>query len=195
MEEQAGPEPEAAEEIKQKSRRRGRKRTRFGVPKKMPVPVRALWESASQEEQERAHRTCCAILENWLGRSSKQEVMERLHLPALRVWQLSQQALGGMLAGLLKQPRTRGGASMPKDPESDPKQLRKKIEQLERELELAQDVIKLLRELPGNRNQRKGKGAKSSARAGKKKVRRPASADSLPSSGDVARGDEGPQVG
>ena len=195
MEEVAGPEPGAGEEIKPKRRRRGRKRTRFGIPKKMPVPVRALWESASREEQERAHRTCCAILENWLGRSSKQEVMESLQLPALRVWQLSQQALGGMLAGLLKQPRTRGGASMPKDPDSDPKQLRKKIERLERELELAQDVIKLLRELPGNRDQRKRRDGKSSTPVGKKKVRRPASSDSLPGSGDVARGDEGPQVG
>ena len=90
-------------------KRRGRKSANFRVPKTMPISVRALWEQATEEEQKLAHQTCATILEYWLGRASKAEAMKRLELPALRVWQLSQQALSGMLAGLLKQPRTRGG--------------------------------------------------------------------------------------
>jgi len=161
-----------------KRRRRFRKRSRFKVPKIMPVPVRALWNLATEEERKRAHRTCASILEYWLGRRSKTEVMARLELPALRVWQLSQQALAGMLAGLLKQPRTRGRPAMPRDPESDPKLLRKRIEQLERELNLAQDVIKLLREFPGNRPQPQRKSRKTGSSSGKKKKQSPGSAGS-----------------
>jgi hypothetical protein len=77
--------------------------------------------------------------------------MAALELPALRVWQLSQSALSGMLAGLLKQPRRRprGGAMMKPDPESDPVVLRKRILQLEKELVVARKLTEILRDLPG----------------------------------------------
>jgi hypothetical protein len=117
----------------------------------LAVPVRALWEHASEEDRSRAHRLGAAMLEWWLGRATKLEVAERLGLPPLRIWQLSQQAISGMLAGLLVQPRKRGTMPMPKDPENDPKVLRKKIARLERELEVAQQLIDLLRDLPSNR--------------------------------------------
>jgi len=106
---------ETAVEETPRRRRRGRKRTKFQVPKRFPLPVRALWQLASEEERKRAHETCTAILEHWLGKASKKEVARTLSLPPLRVWQLSQQALSGMLAGLLVQPRVRGRLSaMPK---------------------------------------------------------------------------------
>jgi hypothetical protein len=144
---------ETAVEETPRRRRRGRKRTKFQVPKRFPLPVRALWQLASEEERKRAHQTCTAILEHWLGKASKKEVARTLSLPPLRVWQLSQQALSGMLAGLLVQPRVRGRLSaMPKpdEPESDPKVLRKKIRQLEEELRVAQELIDLLKHFPEN---------------------------------------------
>lgn len=88
-------------------RRRGRKRLRFEAPSAMPPGVRELWGSAPSEAQQKAHRTCVEILSLWLGRKRREEVASALSIPPLRVWQLSQQALSGMLAGLLKQPRTR----------------------------------------------------------------------------------------
>src|SRR5262245_45860626 len=109
--------------------RRSRKRRFRRVPR-MPVPVRALWDRASEEERKRAHETCSQILELWLGKATKAEAAERLKVPPLRVWQLSQQALAGMVAGLLKQPRPRRGA----DPSAEETPaLRRRLLQLERE--------------------------------------------------------------
>ena len=151
--------------MKTRRRRRGPgKRTDFKRVPKMPVPVRAVWDSASGEEREKAHGTSAAILQYWLGKRSKQETAEALGVKPLRVWQLSQQALSGMVAGLLKQPRKRRSA-MVTPPEDDPRALKKRIAELERELEIAQDVIELLRDLPANRE------AKPPTAAGKKKKR------------------------
>ena len=81
---------------------------------------------------------------------------------------------------------------MPKDPENDPKVLRKRNEQLERELALAQDVIALLRELPGNREPPKGSSTRpKTKRTGKKKADRPASSPPSKEGGDVSP-DAGP---
>ena len=177
---------EKEEALRPKRKRRGRKRANFRVPEKMPISVRALWQHANEEEQKLAHQTCATILEYWLGRASKADVMERLQLPALRVWQLSQQALSGMLAGLLKQPRMRGNKAMPKDPADDPKAMKKKIAQLERELKLSQDLIALLRQLPSHRPARAEKKRSRRAKAGKKKEWRPASSGASRAGGDVA---------
>src|SRR5258705_13707415 len=78
--------------------------------------------------------------------------MAELELPSRRLWQLSQQALSGMLAGLLKQPRTRvKGGLMPITPEDDPRILRKRIAELEKELGTVNRINEVLRMLPGNR--------------------------------------------
>ena len=69
------------------------KKRRFKKVPRMPVPVRALWEAATEEERKRAHETCALILELWVGKATKAEAAERLKVPPLRVWQLSQQAL------------------------------------------------------------------------------------------------------
>jgi hypothetical protein len=133
--------------------RRRRKSTSFEIPERSAPSVRALWESASEEEKARAHRSGMAILESWTGRASWQEVAERLDLPPVRVHQLSQQALSGMLAGLLVQPRTRRKRAglPPLAPEDDPVELRKRIRALETKLSRTEDLVRVLQELPWHR--------------------------------------------
>lgn len=134
--------------------RRMRKRTNFKHVPRPVYPIRALWQAASAEEKTRAHRTCVVILEYWLGRKAKGEAMAELGVPALRLWQISQRALSGMVVGLLKPPRARGkGPVEMTDPENDPRKLKRKIETLERRLKLAEDVIRILRDLPANRDE------------------------------------------
>jgi hypothetical protein len=115
------------------------------------VSVRALWQSASPEEQKSAHELCMAILECWLGKASKQEVAARLSVPPLRIWQLSQMALSGMLAGLLRQPKTRPRGRPQPDPAmpgEDPRLLKQRIVELERKLKATEDLARVLRDLP-----------------------------------------------
>ena len=57
---------------------------------------------------------------------------------------------------------------VPEHPEDDPRLLKKRIAELERELEIAKDVIGLLRDLPANRETGKSKPPKTKA-AGKKR--------------------------
>jgi hypothetical protein len=133
-------------------RRRGGKRVKFQRLPHPPQPVRALWTAASEEEKQRTHLACTVMLSYWLGKIDKAEAAAQLAVSELRVWQLSQQALAGMAAGLLKQPRTRRLLALPKDPEEDPVLLRKKIAHLQRELAAAARLIELLKDLPGQRS-------------------------------------------
>jgi hypothetical protein len=133
--------------------RRGKKRLVFQPPRQVPSSVRLLWESAAPEERTRAHATCVAILSMWLGRKTRQQVAQELELPPLRVWQLSQAGLSGMLAGLLKQPRGRGkGLSMESNDE-DPRVLKKRISELEAENRSLRDLVEVLKTLPSAREQ------------------------------------------
>jgi hypothetical protein len=141
------------------------------MPERPPIPVRALWETASIEQKEKAHQTGVAILEYWTGRITKTEVATRLGIPQLRVWQLAQQATSGMLAGLLIQPKTRvKGLIM--DPAEDPKILRKRIADLEATIRHQDLLISVLRTMPGCRDvtlpmetQAPAQGEKTSATA------------------------------
>lgn len=150
----------AAEPAATKRRtRRYRKRTKFQHVPRMAYPVRALWDAASQEEREQAHRACTTFLELWLAKITKEEAMERLQLSPLRLWQLSQQALAGMVAGLLRQPKRRvpkGEVTMP-NAERDVRALRKRNAELEKEVEDLKVIQALLRELPGNRDRSAGR--------------------------------------
>ena len=129
--------------------RPGLKRHKFAVPAKMPLPVRALWAQASPEEQIRAHLSATAILRTWLGKATREEAARDLGLSPLRFWQLSQQAVAGLVAGLLKQPRFRGGVAPAAGPaEESAGVLRRRITTLERELDGAKRLITLLKELP-----------------------------------------------
>jgi hypothetical protein len=145
-----------------------RKRKRLRKMPRPPVPMRALWESASVDDQKRAHLITVWMLEYWVGRMSKQETAELLAVTPLRVWQMSQMAVAGMVCGLLPQPRYRKGMSVTtNDPESDPKMLRKRIAKLEADLASAQRLIDILKTLPGHAQ--RGLAGKSKTPAGKKK--------------------------
>jgi hypothetical protein len=135
----------------QKRRRLGGKRVHFRCLPRPPAPVRPLWTAASEEQKQSAHKACSVMLAYWLGKIGKSEAAKDLCVSELRIWQLSQQALAGMAAGLLKQPRTRQVSALPKDPESDPAALRKKIAALTKELASASRLIELLKELPAHR--------------------------------------------
>jgi hypothetical protein len=112
--------------------------------------MKSLWEWATTAQQEQAHKTAVCLMEYWLGQSSKQEIARRLDLPPLRVWQLSKQAISGMVVGLLTQPKVRGQSSTPPvDPLKDPKMLCLKITSLEHQVATQARLIQWLRELPG----------------------------------------------
>lgn len=164
--------------------RRSRKRVHFREIPKPAYPVRAIWDAATAEEKERAHRTCTVMLEWWLGKITKAEAGATLELPEVRVWQLSQQALSGMLAGLLRQPRARGKVVLqPTDPSNDPRALRQRIQKLEQELKRSNDVIHVLRMLPSSPRRENG----GTAPATKAKAPRPkGKGHGAPSSGAAA---------
>jgi hypothetical protein len=171
---------------RRRRKRTGKKRTRFCVPPRQPASVRALWQSATAEEQKTAHELCMAMLEYWLGKSSKLDIARRLEVPPLRIWQLSQMALAGMLAGLLRQPKTRPRghpAGPPATPEQDPRILKGRIVELERKLSRTEDLVRVLKDLPWapketpqaaqeERDGRAGTGRKSKGRRGAQASRR-----------------------
>lgn len=136
-------------------RRTGKKRLKFAPPQIFPRGVRELWSAASREEQEQAHRSCTQILAMWLGKRRREEVSMELSIPPLRVWQLSQQALAGMLAGLLHQPRPRRRREeTTMDPKTkDLRVLEKRNAELERLLLDREDLIRLLSALPKPRSE------------------------------------------
>lgn len=141
--------PSGAPNRRARRTRTSRKRTCFKGYPRPAIAVRGLWEQASPEEQRKAHTACMAILEYWLGKASKAQIAERLDVAPLRVWQLSQQALSGMLAGLLRQPRTRRKVCLPPPPpEQDPARLKRRIVDLEKKLARTEDMVRVLRDLP-----------------------------------------------
>jgi len=169
--------PAAESEPEARPVRRRRKRTHFKIPEHTAIAVRPLWEQASDEERQRAHRYAMAILESWVGRASWDETAERLGLPPVRVHQLSQQAVSGMLAGLLKQPRRRRKvvpSADPVAPEDDPVRLRKRIGELEAKLARTEDLVRVLQEFPWHRAGAVGanKDRKKEVASGRKPVRR-----------------------
>lgn len=131
--------------------KRGRKKG-LRLPAQPPQPVRALWDWATPEQKEKAHQSAAVLMEWWMGRVTKQDVAMRLSVPQLRVWQLSQQAVSGMVAGLLIQPKTRAKGAPPMNPEEDPKKLQKKIAELEKHIAMQDRLISVLREMPGCRD-------------------------------------------
>jgi hypothetical protein len=140
---------EQASEPQQRRRRTGKKRLRFEAPQWMPPGVKELWRASSSEAQAKAHRTCVEILAMWLGKKPREEVARTLEVPPLRVWQLSQQALSGMLAGLLKQPRTRSRSAEPTERgEDNPRVLKAKVAALEAANKKLEGLVELLKELP-----------------------------------------------
>jgi hypothetical protein len=128
------------------------KNPKFKMPKIAPKPMKALWDNATEEEKQKAHQAAVGILETWMGQATREEVAQKLGVPSLRVWQMSQQALVGLVAGLLKQPKGRKGKNQPAlPPEEDPVKLRKRITALEKDLGMMKELVGLLREFPAHR--------------------------------------------
>ena len=154
--------------------RRGQKRLVFQVPAKMPLPIKTLWEAATDEQRTMAHRTATAILSTWLGRTSREAAAKELGLSAIRLWQLSQQATCGLVVGCLRQPRFRGRP--PKDAlhagVEGTSALRKKIMVLERELDASRRLIEVMRDLPGNRGRALGSESEAKHERGREGPRR-----------------------
>jgi hypothetical protein len=172
-------------------KRTGKKRVVFQVPPKPAPSVRELWRQASEEQQQKAHVTCASVLEYWLGKATKYELAERLGVPPLRVWQLSQMAVSGMLAGLLKQPRGRGAKAVG-GPQDDIKALRKENADLRERLRNTEELVRILRDFPAHRDPpasrstHSGRGSKSRPLppTRKKKRARPDRPETAPSDGE-----------
>ena len=131
--------------------RRVAKKTSFKKAPRGPWPIRALWEGTTEEDRQRAHTRCVALLEYWLGKATKAEIARRLELPPLRVWQLSQQALSGMLASLVYQPRwkeARGIMTSRPTKASHVAALKRRIKELERENAALLKLNALLQQFP-----------------------------------------------
>lgn len=149
-----------------KEPRHSRKR-RFRICPRPALPVRGLWEAASAEEKAAAHKACILILEWWVGRRTRGSVAQELGVTPLRAWQMSQAALSGMLAGLLRQPRRRGRAAMRAvldDKAEDLAALKKENAELKRRLAVSERLIELLRDLPSSRERSDLLGASAKER-------------------------------
>lgn len=134
-----------------------------------PWPVRAIWEMAPPQERQEAYQMGVQLLEHWLGRISRKDLAEKLKLPPLRVWQMSQQALSGMVVALMAQPkRPPQGTPVPSPtrPEQDElKALRKEVQKLREEKRTLEDLLVLLRDMPGQGDPSQIKGKKTGTKA------------------------------
>lgn len=133
-------------------KRAGKRKTGFRMDTP-PWPVRAIWELATESERQEAHQTGVLMLEHWLGRMTRKQLGEKLNQPALRVWQLSQQALAGMVVGLMAQPkRPPKGSPMPnpsKQAEKDElKALRKENHELKEDNRVLKELLEVLKDMP-----------------------------------------------
>jgi len=130
--------------------RRGRGRRRVGRWVRPVYPMRAYYDTASEENQRRAHLLAAIILEYWTGVKTKPEAAKALGVPPIRVWQMSQRAATGLVCALLTPPSGKRGAPMASSDEESA--LRKENERLRKENALQKELIAVLRELPGNRD-------------------------------------------
>jgi hypothetical protein len=168
--EQETPKPqETTPKVETRGKWKRRMKTKFKMPPKPAKPVKALWESATPEEQKKAHEMAVVILEHWMGQLSQTEAAQKLGMPWVRIWQLSRQALSGLTAGLLKQPKMRKDKKQepPIDPSEDPQVLKKRITELERDLGMMKELVGLLREFPAHREGKQA--AEGDGKSGKKK--------------------------
>ena len=116
-----------------------------------------------------AHKTAVAVLRTWLGKARREEAAKELGISGVRFWQLSQQAVSGLVVGCLRQPRFRGRPPALLS-EEGVGALRTKIALLEREVESSRRLIEVLKELPGHREAAARAGAeRSDGRGGGRK--------------------------
>jgi hypothetical protein len=111
------------------------------------------------------------VLRTWLGKTTREDAAKELGLSGLRFWQLSQQAVAGLVAGCLKQPRFRGRVELGGE-DVAVSELRRRIQVLEREVASGRRLIELWKELPGHREPamarevRRGRKARPATDAG-----------------------------
>lgn len=110
-------------------------------------PIKAIWTAASEEERQKARALAAELLGYWLGHETKADLSRRLGIPPIRVWQMSQRALSGMVTALLRPPEGRRGAAPRLPPEV--KELRARVAELEAETSSQRRLIELFRTLPG----------------------------------------------
>jgi hypothetical protein len=142
--------PPAAEATGQPARVRRPRRRRAAISKwAHPVyPNKAIWDQATEEERQRARELATELLGLWLGQQTKEALAKRLQVPPIRVWQMSQRAVAGMVAAMLKPPEGRVGPMPRLDPQV--RELRSRIADLEKELGISQRLVALLRSMPGS---------------------------------------------
>lgn len=151
----------------QKRPKRAGKR-KMGFRMETPAfPVRAIWELASETERQEAHKMGVLMLEHWLGRMTRKDLGTKLSLPPLRVWQMSQQALAGMVVGLMAQPkRPPKGTPMQnqtqRQDKDELKTLRKRVVDLERDNQVLKELLDLLKDMPNQAAPTATKGKKIS---------------------------------
>ena len=128
--------------------RRSKKRLRFKTPERPAPSIREIWERASAKEKEEAHRMGVAILETWVGRTTRAEAAAKLGIPQVRLHQLSQLATSGLIAGLLKQPKSRRRSGLYPEAPDEATRLKKECERLGRENDELKRLADVLRGLP-----------------------------------------------
>src|SRR5258706_814481 len=95
----------AADEAERPEAGAGRRRRRTAETHVRAVyPISAIWTSAQEEERQKARTLVNELLGYWLGHESKAALARRLAMPPTTVWQLSQRAMSGMLAAMLRPP-------------------------------------------------------------------------------------------
>jgi hypothetical protein len=86
----------------------------------------------------------------WTGQITKSAASQELGEKPVRFWQLTDQAVKGMAAGLLWQPRLRGKRVLNAE-RAEVLDLKKKISELEKKLWAQQKLIEVLKSLPSGR--------------------------------------------
>lgn len=144
---------EVQTEVKLPKKVRARIVTKLDPRLKFPsIPVRGLWDQATESERVLAKQIAMTMLESWVGIKTKSEAAKILGLRPVRFWQMSNQAMAGMMAGCLTQPRVRKkkGSEMGKQSEANQIiELQKQIKILLSKIEHQEVLIDVMKTMPG----------------------------------------------
>jgi hypothetical protein len=126
-------------------------KTKFNQKLVFPaIPVRGLWDRANQEERVQAQKIAMTMLQAWTGIMTKSEAAKTLGLRPVRFWQMSNQAMSGMMAGCLTQPRNRRKVNyMGKTDQELIKELTKEVSDLKKQIQCQHQLIEAMKSMPG----------------------------------------------
>jgi len=145
------------------SRRPRRRRAAISKWAQPVYPLKSIWDAASEEERQKARELATELLGLWLGLQSKEELAKRLSVPPIRIWQMGQRAVAGMVVAMLKPPAGRRGP-MPRQ-EPAVAELRARVATLEKELGISRRLVEILRTMPGSVAPKEPKEESGAARA------------------------------